>query len=100
MEPLKSDGVKVLRMDVTEQASMAAGVQAVLDAEGRIDVLVNNAGYGYFGAVEKLPVQTAALFSYIDPVTAVLLSALFLHEPMTPAGIAGAVLILGALMLA
>ena len=54
----------------------------------------------YFGAVEKLPVQTAALFSYIDPVTAVLLSALFLHEPMTPAGIAGAVLILGALMLA
>ena len=50
--------------------------------------------------MEKLPVQTAALFSYIDPVTAVLLSALFLHEPMTPAGIAGAVLILGALMLA
>jgi RarD protein len=54
----------------------------------------------YFGAVEKLPVQTAALFGYIDPVTAVLLSALFLHEPMTPAGIAGAVLILGALLLA
>ena len=59
MEPLKSDGVKVLRMDVTEQASMAAGVQAVLDAEGRIDMLVNNAGYGYFGAVENVTMEQA-----------------------------------------
>ncbi len=52
----------------------------------------------YFGAVEKLPVQTAALFSYIDPVTAVLLSALFLHEPMTLTGGIGAVMILIALL--
>lgn len=52
----------------------------------------------YFGSVEKIPVQTAALFGYIDPVTAVLLSALLLHEPMTPAGMAGAVMIIGALL--
>ena len=50
----------------------------------------------YFGAVERLPAQTSALLSYIDPVTAVLLSALLLREPMTPAAAAGALLILGA----
>lgn len=54
MEPLRKEGIVPLKMDVTDQQSMAAGVQAVLDAEGRIDVLVNNAGYGYFGAVENV----------------------------------------------
>ena len=50
----------------------------------------------YFWSVERLPAQTSALFSYIDPVTAVLLSALLLHEPMTLPAAAGAVLILGS----
>lgn len=59
MEPLKADGVVPLRMDVTERESMAAGVAAVLEAEGRIDVLVNNAGYGYFGAIENVTMEEA-----------------------------------------
>jgi len=50
----------------------------------------------YFGCVERLPAQTLALFSYIDPVVAVLLSALVLREPLGPPEIAGAALILGA----
>lgn len=54
MEPLRADGVVPLSMDVTDQESMTAGVKAVIDAEGRIDVLVNNAGYGYFGAIETV----------------------------------------------
>ena len=49
----------------------------------------------YFGSVERLPTGTVALFSYIDPVLAVLLSALVLEEPMTWLGALGAVLILG-----
>lgn len=50
----------------------------------------------YFGSLEKIPAQTAAIFSYLDPVVAILLSATLLQEGMTLAGAVGAVLILGA----
>lgn len=50
----------------------------------------------YFGSMHYLRAQTAALFSYIDPIVAIILSALWLKEPMGPANIAGAVLILGS----
>ena len=50
----------------------------------------------YFGAIEGLPGRTCALMSYIDPVTAVILSALFLREPMGAAGVAGTVMIIGS----
>ena len=50
----------------------------------------------YFGSMEGLKIQTIAIFSYIDPVSALLFSAVFLHEMLSPAGMIGAVLILGA----
>lgn len=59
MLPLKELGVTLIKMDVTDDASMIAGVNAVLEAEGRIDVLVNNAGYGYFGAIENVSMEEA-----------------------------------------
>lgn len=52
----------------------------------------------YFGAMGKLPATTVAVFSYLDPLIAVLLSALVLREKMTPWGIAGTVLILVSAM--
>jgi len=50
----------------------------------------------YFGSMKALPAQTVALYSYIDPIVAILLSALILGEALTPLGIVGAVLVLGA----
>lgn len=50
----------------------------------------------YFAGMKDLPAQTVAIFSYIDPVVAILLSALFLKEPLGVYGIIGAVLVLGA----
>lgn len=50
----------------------------------------------YFGSINDLPAQKVALFSYLDPVVAIFLSALVLHEPLGWTGIVGAVLILGS----
>ena len=50
----------------------------------------------YFGVMDKLKAQTVALFSYIDPVVAILLSAAILHENIGVWGYVGAVLVLGA----
>lgn len=49
----------------------------------------------YFSGLQKLPAQSVALISYVDPVSALVFSALFLHETMTPIQILGAVLIIG-----
>jgi NADP-dependent 3-hydroxy acid dehydrogenase YdfG len=51
---LESKGVKTLALDVTDEASMRAAVQAVEDAEGAVGALVNNAGYSQSGAVESV----------------------------------------------
>ncbi len=59
MEPLRQYGIVPLKMDVTDEESMQNGVKTLLDAEGHIDVLINNAGYGYFGAIENVPMDDA-----------------------------------------
>lgn len=53
----------------------------------------------YFGSMHDLKAQTAAIFSYMDPIVAIILSAFWLHEPMGTAQIIGAVLILASTLL-
>ena len=49
----------------------------------------------YFTGLQKLPAQSVALISYIDPVSALFFSAVFLHESMTALQILGAIFIIG-----
>lgn len=54
MAPLREAGVEVVELDVTDEQSMRAAVGRVLAERGRVDVLVNNAGYGSYGALEEV----------------------------------------------
>ncbi|MEX1214509.1 SDR family oxidoreductase [Saccharospirillum sp.] len=54
-----SDGVPLLRMDLTDQASIASAIDQVWQLEGRLDVVVNNAGSGLAGAVEDTAITEA-----------------------------------------
>ena len=53
----------------------------------------------YFTGLQKLPGQSVALISYVDPVSALVFSALLLRETMTPLQVLGAVLIIGGALL-
>ena len=51
---LEAKGCRILALDVVDEASRQAAVDAVVEAEGAVGVLVNNAGYSQSGAVESV----------------------------------------------
>jgi NAD(P)-dependent dehydrogenase (short-subunit alcohol dehydrogenase family) len=57
MGDIEAAGGKVIALDVTDDASMINCVDRIVREQGRIDVLVNNAGYGQFGALEDVPME-------------------------------------------
>ena len=59
LNDLNKFGVKTISLDVTDDESMQNCVAEILKAEGKIDVLVNNAGYGSYGTIEEVPMEEA-----------------------------------------
>jgi NAD(P)-dependent dehydrogenase (short-subunit alcohol dehydrogenase family) len=59
MNDLKQAGANILQMDVSDDNSIVKGIDEIIQTEGKIDVLVNNAGFGSYGAIEEVPMADA-----------------------------------------
>ena len=59
MKDLEVLGIKTMAMDVADDSSMVKGVDQILSREKRIDILINNAGFGAYGSVEEVSMETA-----------------------------------------
>lgn len=55
----KPKGYTILQMDVTEVESIQAAVNQIIEDKGKIDVLINNAGFGIAGALENTSIGKA-----------------------------------------
>jgi len=59
MQFLETAGGKAIAMDITDEEAVKQAVQQIIDEQGRIDVLVNNAGYAVYGPVETVDMDDA-----------------------------------------
>ncbi len=57
IKDLADRGIRTLALDVTDENSMAAAVRTIEEESGAIGVLINNAGYGLYGAIEQVPMD-------------------------------------------
>ena len=58
VEDLKTKGCKTLALDVTDERSMERAVEKVVEADGAVGTLINNAGYSQSGALESVPMDS------------------------------------------
>ena len=101
IEGLENSTLQVSAAFVITQGApsfLSAGVAAGIDWRAVVMLGVVNTGIGcllYFSAVAKLPVQTVAVVGYLEPLSAVVFSAVLLGEAITPVRLMGAALIIG-----
>ena len=59
MSDIEGAGGHIIKLDITDDSSIVATVDQIIKEQGRIDVLINNAGYGSYGAIEDVPIEEA-----------------------------------------
>ncbi|OSX66691.1 hypothetical protein POSPLADRAFT_1132328 [Postia placenta MAD-698-R-SB12] len=57
MEGFTHEAIEKLRLDVTDDGNIEEAIKSIIDREGRIDVLVNNAGAPCFGPLAEMPIE-------------------------------------------
>lgn len=77
--PITDPRLTVLPLDVTDRTACTRAVEAVKRATGRIDVLVNNAGYGLVGSIEEVDEEEARAILNVD-----LLGPLWMSQAALP----------------
>lgn len=57
LEKLSSENVEAVKLDVTSTDEVNQAIEKIISAKGRIDLLVNNAGYGYYSTIEEAKIE-------------------------------------------
>ena len=78
MQQLRSYGIKPIALDVTQEESIVACINQILAEAGSIDVLVNNAGFGSYGAIEDVTMADARYQLEVNVLGAMRLTQLVL----------------------